>query len=56
MPSMNRLAADATTHCLTGCAIGEVLGLVIDSAPRGGHRGRGRHTLGHAKAMEHHAH
>ncbi len=28
-PSINRLAASATTHCLTGCAIGEVLGLVI---------------------------
>ena len=28
-PSLNRLAADATTHCLTGCAIGEVLGLAI---------------------------
>lgn len=28
-PSLNRLAAQATTHCLTGCAIGEVLGLVI---------------------------
>jgi hypothetical protein len=28
-PSLNRLAASATTHCLTGCAIGEVLGLVI---------------------------
>lgn len=27
-----RLAASATTHCLTGCAIGEVLGLVIASA------------------------
>ena len=26
-PSLNRMAADATTHCLTGCAIGEVLGL-----------------------------
>jgi Domain of unknown function (DUF4396) len=25
--SLNRMAADATTHCLTGCAIGEVLGL-----------------------------
>jgi Domain of unknown function (DUF4396) len=23
------MAADATTHCLTGCAIGEVLGLAI---------------------------
>jgi len=31
-PSLNRLAASATTHCLTGCAIGEVLGLVIASA------------------------
>jgi hypothetical protein len=28
-PSLNRLAASATTHCLTGCAIGEVLGFVI---------------------------
>jgi hypothetical protein len=27
--SLNRLAASATTHCLTGCAIGEVLGVVI---------------------------
>ena len=28
-PSLNRLAAQATTHCLTGCAIGEVAGLVV---------------------------
>ena len=28
-PSLNRMAASATTHCLTGCAIGEVLGLAI---------------------------
>jgi len=27
--SLNRLAVQATVHCLTGCAIGEVLGLVI---------------------------
>ena len=27
--STNRLALSATIHCLTGCAIGEVLGLVI---------------------------
>ena len=27
--SLNRLAANATTHCLTGCAIGEVLGMVV---------------------------
>ena len=27
--SLNRLAASATAHCLTGCAIGEVLGMVI---------------------------
>ena len=26
--SLNRLAVRATTHCLTGCGIGEVLGLV----------------------------
>jgi hypothetical protein len=31
-PSLNRLAASATTHCLTGCAIGEVLGLVVATA------------------------
>ena len=30
--SLNRLAASATTHCMTGCAIGEVLGLVISTA------------------------
>jgi hypothetical protein len=27
--SLNKLAASATTHCLTGCAIGEVLGFII---------------------------
>jgi hypothetical protein len=26
---LNRIAASATTHCLTGCAIGEVLGFII---------------------------
>jgi hypothetical protein len=30
--SLNRVAASATTHCLTGCAIGEVLGLAIATA------------------------
>ena len=30
--SLNRTAAQATIHCLTGCAIGEVLGLVIATA------------------------
>ena len=30
--SLNRLALSATTHCLTGCAIGEVLGFVIGTA------------------------
>jgi hypothetical protein len=30
--SLNRLALSATLHCLTGCAIGEVLGLVIGTA------------------------
>ena len=29
MLSLNRIAASATTHCLTGCAIGEVLGFII---------------------------
>jgi hypothetical protein len=28
-PSLNRVAFSATAHCLTGCAIGEVLGMVI---------------------------
>jgi hypothetical protein len=27
--SLNNLAANATLHCLTGCAIGEILGLMI---------------------------
>jgi hypothetical protein len=30
--STNRLALSATLHCLTGCAIGEVLGLAIGTA------------------------
>lgn len=30
--SLNRLAFAATAHCLTGCAIGEVLGMVIGTA------------------------
>ena len=30
--ALNRLAFSATAHCLTGCAIGEVLGLVIGTA------------------------
>ncbi|MGH2964001.1 MAG: DUF4396 domain-containing protein [Solirubrobacterales bacterium] len=30
--SLNRLAASATTHCLTGCAIGEVSGMAIATA------------------------
>jgi hypothetical protein len=29
MRSTNRLALSATVHCLTGCAIGEVLGMVL---------------------------
>ncbi len=33
-PSINRLAFSATVHCLTGCAIGEILGLVIATALR----------------------
>jgi hypothetical protein len=30
--SLNRTALSATLHCLTGCAIGEVLGLVLATA------------------------
>ncbi|HSH41347.1 MAG TPA: DUF4396 domain-containing protein [Arenicellales bacterium] len=30
--SLNRLALSATIHCLTGCSIGEVLGMVIGTA------------------------
>ncbi len=28
-PSLNRLSVSATLHCLTGCGIGEILGMVI---------------------------
>ncbi len=28
-PGLTRLAVSATVHCLTGCAIGEILGLVL---------------------------
>ncbi|HEV8655320.1 MAG TPA: DUF4396 domain-containing protein [Candidatus Limnocylindria bacterium] len=31
-PGTTRLALDATRHCLTGCAIGEVVGLLISGA------------------------
>lgn len=31
-PSLNRTAWSATLHCLTGCAIGEVLGMVVGTA------------------------
>ena len=30
--SLNRVAFSATVHCLTGCAIGEILGMVIGNA------------------------
>jgi hypothetical protein len=30
--SLNRTAFSATLHCLTGCAIGEVLGVVVGTA------------------------
>jgi len=30
--TLNRVAASATTHCLTGCALGEVLGLAVATA------------------------
>jgi len=31
-PNLNRLAVSATTHCLTGCAIGEVSGMALATA------------------------
>lgn len=31
-PSLNRLAFSATAHCLTGCSIGEVLGMMMGTA------------------------
>ncbi len=30
-PSLNRTAFSATAHCLTGCAIGEILGMVLST-------------------------
>jgi hypothetical protein len=30
--SLNRVAFSATVHCLTGCSIGEVLGMIIGTA------------------------
>jgi hypothetical protein len=30
--TLNRLAVSATTHCLTGCAIGEITGMAIATA------------------------
>jgi len=31
-PSLNRLSASATLHCMTGCVIGEVIGLAVATA------------------------
>ena len=31
-PSLTKTAASATLHCLSGCAIGEVLGMIISTA------------------------
>jgi hypothetical protein len=30
--SLNRLAASATTHCLTGCVVGEITGMAVGTA------------------------
>jgi hypothetical protein len=30
--NLNKMAASATLHCLTGCALGEVVGLIIGTA------------------------
>ncbi len=31
-PSLNRTALSATVHCLTGCSIGEVLGMIVGTS------------------------
>ena len=31
-PNLNRLAVSATTHCLTGCALGEFAGMALATA------------------------
>lgn len=31
-PSLNRLSVSATLHCMTGCVIGEVIGLAVATA------------------------
>lgn len=31
-PTVTRMALDATRHCLTGCAIGEIVGLLVSGA------------------------
>ena len=47
--ALDAVALSATLHCLTGCAIGEVLGMVIGTAPGfsdlGDHRARDRARL-----------
>lgn len=30
--SINKVSANATLHCLTGCAVGEVLGMILSNA------------------------
>ncbi len=32
MDNLDRTAASATLHCLTGCAIGEIIGMVVSAA------------------------
>jgi hypothetical protein len=38
--SLNRLAVSATTHCLTGCGFGEVVGMAIAAALGWGNAGQ----------------
>jgi hypothetical protein len=38
-PSLNRLAVQASIHCLTGCGIGEVFGMVVATSLGWGNTG-----------------
>jgi hypothetical protein len=49
--SLNRLAVSATTHCLTGCAIGEIVGMAIATGLGWGNLGQIALAVGLAYAF-----